>query len=607
MIAYDVLASQPLSHQFTVRLTIPRPSSSGQKVSLPTWIPGSYFIRDFARHIIRINAYAGIDNQGREVSLEKLNSHVWQAAKVEGPLFFEYTVYAFDTSVRGAYLDDEQAFFNPCSLLLMVHEQENDPCVVRLSPPAVSGSEKWRVATTLVPLDAKPLGFGRYQAINYDELIDKPVQMGNFDLIEFQAKGIPHAVAITGKHSGDLKRLATDLQKICEEHLALFSAPFPFTRYLFLLNLRKDSYGGLEHRDSTALQIQKDYLPEEGETTVTPSYLTLLGLFSHEYFHAWNIKKIKPQGFMPYVLSDKTYTRQLWAFEGITSYFDELALVRSKVITLEQYLDVVSQTITRLYRNPGRLKQTILDSSFDAWIKFYQPNENSVNAQVSYYVKGAIIALAIDLSLRASSNSQVSLDDVMKILWRDYGQTSQGVPEDKIEAMILELGGQQQKALLHQALYTTQDIDLKPLLLPFGLTLNFRQALAFDDMGGKKSLSPALSTGAYLGINFTKNQGKVIVSQVLEGSPAAIAGLGVFDEIIAIDNVKIDADNYEKTLKKCKPGTTIDIHVFRQDKLKVLAVTLSDLPFDTAEISINPEATGTQKLLLSEWLKSSVS
>ncbi len=607
MIEYDVLGSQPLSHQFTVCLTIPRPSPSGQKVSLPTWIPGSYFIRDFARHIVEINAYAGNDSKSPSVALEKLNSHVWQASKVDGPLFFEYTVYAFDTSVRGAYLDDEQAFFNPCSLLLMVHEQEDAPCLVNLSPPAIAGSEKWRVATTLTPIDAKPMGYGRYQAANYDELIDKPVQMGNFDFIEFQAKGIPHAVAITGKHSGDLKRLATDLQKICEEHLALFSAPYPFSRYLFLLNLRKDSYGGLEHRDSTALQIQKEYLPEAGETGVSPYYLVLLGLFSHEYFHAWNIKRIKPHGFMPYVLSEKSYTRQLWAFEGITSYFDELALVRSKVITLEQYLDILSQTITRLMRNPGRLKQTVLDASFDAWIKFYQPNENSVNAQVSYYVKGAIIALAIDLSLRANSNSKVSLDEVMQRLWREFGQTSLGVPEDKIEALILELGGQTQKALLQQALYTTEDIDLKPLLGAFGLTLNFRQAIASDDVGGKRPLPSTSVKGAYLGVNYTKNQGKVIVSQVLEGTSAAKAGLGVQDEIVAIDNVKVDVDSYEKMLKKYQPGNTVDIHVFRQDRLKVLTVTFSALPFDTAEITVNPKLTDAENTLLSSWLKSSLS
>jgi len=604
MIEYDVLGSQPLTHQFTVCLSIPRPSLLGQKVSLPTWIPGSYFIRDFARHIISIKAYSGHDAKGAAVPLEKLNSHIWQAPKVEGPLFLEYTVYAYDTSVRGAYLDDEQAFFNPCSLLLMVHDQEDAPCVVNIAPPAVAGSENWRVATTLTPLDAKIMGYGRYQAANYDELIDKPVQMGNFDLIEFQAKGIPHAVAITGKHAGDLRRLAADLQKICEEHLALFGAPYPFSRYLFLLNLRKDSYGGFEHRDSTALQIQKEYLPEEGEVAVSPLYLSLLGLFSHEYFHAWNIKRIKPQGFTPYVLNDKSYTKQLWAFEGITSYFDELALVRSKVITPEQYFDSLAQILTKLMRNPGRLKQTVLDSSFDAWIKFYQPNENSINSQVSYYVKGAIIALAIDLALRTNTQHCSSLDEVMKTLWRDFGLASQGVPENKIEAMIVELGGQPLKTLLHLALYTTQDIELAPLLAHFGLSLSFRQAIAFDDFGGKKVPVPTASKGAYLGINATKSQGKVIISQVLEGTSAAKAGLGAQDEIIAIDKVKVDAESYEKTLKKYKPGQTIHIHIFRQEKLKDFEVTLSALPFDTAEIKISPEQTDTQKALLSSWLKS---
>lgn len=599
MIDYDVLCSDPLSHQFTVRLTIPTPNPQGQRVSMPTWIPGSYFIRDFARHIITIKAFSG-NNFTRSVSCVKQNSHAWQIEKVVGPLLLEYTVYAYDTSVRGAYLDDEQAFINPCSLLLMVDGQEEQPCKVKLSPPALETAKNWRVATTLTPLDAKPLGFGWYQAASYDELIDKPIQMGHFDLIEFSAKGIPHAVAITGSHTGDLKRLTMDLQKICEAHLSLFEAPFPFSRYLFLLNLRKDSYGGLEHRDSTALQIQRDYLPEEGEMAATPNYITLLGLFSHEYFHAWNIKRIKPQSFMPYALSDKSFTRQLWAFEGITSYFDELALVRSHVITLEQYLDLLAQTITRLLKNPGRLQQTVLDSSFDAWIKFYQPNENSINSQVSYYLKGSIIALAIDLSLRSISHT--SLDKLMQMLWQDYGLKNVGVPEDAIPELIGNLGGEKLQALLQQALHTTEDIDLNPLLAHFGLTLKYRQAQGLDDLGGKREpVNPV--KGATLGLSVSKTQGKIVVTQVLAGSRAAKAGITVQDEIIAIDNSKVDADSYDKILKKAKPGQQVKIHLFRQEKLKVVETTWDPLPLDTVEIVLNPTLTDAQKTLLTSWLK----
>ncbi len=599
MIEYDVLGSHPLSHQFTVRLTIPSPDPQGQKVSMPTWIPGSYLIRDFARHITAIKALSG-DNFTNSISIVKQNSHVWQVEKVTGPLLLEYTVYAYDTSVRGAYLDDEQAFINPCSLLLMVHGQEEQPCKVKLSPPAVEDAASWRVATTLTPLDAKPLGFGWYQAASYDELIDKPVQMGHFDLIEFSAKGIPHAVAITGYHTADLKRLTIDLQKICEEHLQLFGAPYPFTRYLFLLNLRKDSYGGLEHRDSTALQIQRDYLPEEGEVTATPSYITLLGLFSHEYFHAWNIKRIKPESFMPYVLSDKSFTRQLWAFEGITSYFDELALVRSKVITFDQYLDLLAHTLTRLIRNPGRLQQTVLDSSFDAWIKFYQPNENSINSQVSYYLKGSIIALAIDLSLRV--HSQSSLDTIMQNLWRDFGLTNIGVPEDKIPELIAKAGGEKLQALLQQALNTTDDIDLNPLLEHYGLTLKYREAQGSDDLGGKRAqLNPV--KGATLGITVTKTQGKMVVTQVLAGSSAAKAGITTQDEIIAIDNIKVDAESYDKIVKKAKPGQQVKIHLFRQDKLKTLEATWRSLSLDTVEITVNPTLTDAQRAMLTAWLK----
>ncbi len=607
MIRYDVFASQPQRHQFTVRLVISHPSPEGQKVSLPTWIPGSYFIRDFARHIITLQAYAGEDSKGQQVLAMKENSYTWQIAQVTGPLCIEYTVYAYDTSVRGAYIDEEQAFFNPCSMLLMVNGQEASACEVNLIAPQVAKANAWRVATTLTAVDAKPWGFGTYQAANYDELIDKPVQMGTFELIEFQALGIAHAIAVTGDHQGDLQRLAHDVQKMCEAHLQLFGAPYPFNRYLFLLNLRKDGYGGLEHRDSTALQIQKDYMPERGESVISPYYITLLGLFSHEYFHAWNIKRIKPENFMPYNLTDKSYTKQLWAFEGITSYYDDLALIRAKVISLQQYFDLVSQTLTKLLRNPGRKKQTVLDASFDAWIKFYQPNENSGNAQVSYYVKGAIIALAIDLALRAQTEGRASLDDVMRQLWREFGQTGLGVPEGKIEALIIEAGGPALQALLAQALYTTEDIDLEKLLAPFGLSLTLRQSEGSDDAGGKRLLPFTKGKSGYAGFTMTKSQGKLLVSQVIAQSCAELAGICVNDEVLAIDHNKVDAESYERTFKKYRPGQKVTFHLFRQDKLKTVEVTLAELPFDTVEIAQMQLLSAAQISALSSWLATNIS
>lgn len=602
MIRYEVFASHPQAHQFTVRLVIANPAPAGQKVSLPTWIPGSYFIRDFARHIMTLAAYVGEDSSGAPVLIHKENSYTWQAAQVNGPLCIEYTIYAYDTSVRGAYIDEEQAFFNPCSLLLMVNGQEASACQVKLFPPSITQADTWRVATTLTPLDAKPWGFGTYQAANYDELIDKPVQMGTFELIEFQALGIPHAIAVTGDHQGDLQRLAQDVQKMCEAQLTLFGAPYPFNRYLFLLNLRKEGYGGLEHRDSTAMQIQKDYLPERGENVINPYYISLLGLFSHEYFHAWNIKRIKPQNFLPYDLTDKAYTHQLWAFEGITSYYDDLALIRAKIISPQQYFDLISQTLTKLLRNPGRKKQTVVEASFDAWIKFYQPNENTVNAQVSYYVKGAMIALAIDLTLRMQTDGRISLDDIMRQLWREFGQTDVGVPEGEIEKRIIAAGGPALKTLLAQALYTTEDIDIEKLLAPFGLQLTLRQAQASDDMGGKRPLPATNGKSGFLGVTLNKSQGKLLVTQVIAESSAALAGLCVNDELIAIDDYKVEAETYERILKKYRPGQKITIQFFRQDKLKSVAVTLAETPLDTVEIVQKQTLSITEKNALTSWL-----
>ncbi len=280
----------------------------------------------------------------------------------------------------------------------------------------------WRVATTLPSAGAAPWGFGAYRAANYDELIDHPVEMADFLVASFEAGGATHDVAITGKVNVDLDRLTTDLARICQWQVDLFGGArgcrAPFDRYLFQVAAVGDGYGGLEHRSSTSLCCKRDELPAPGMEGVTDDYRSFLGLASHEYFHSWNVKRIKPAAFVPYDLARESYTRQLWAFEGITSYYDDLALVRCGVIDAGSYLELLGQTITGVLRTPGRHVQSVADSSFDAWIKFYRRDENAPNAVVSYYAKGALVALALDLTLR---DAGASLDDLMRLLWQRHG------------------------------------------------------------------------------------------------------------------------------------------------------------------------------------------
>lgn len=590
MVEFTVNAKQSNAHIFDVTMVIDSPKLTGQRIALANWTPGSYLIRDFAKHIISLHA--------PNLNITKIDSHTWEVNGNEGPFVIEYQVYAFDPSVRGAYLDDEQGFINGACLFMRVHDQEQQPHRVFIIP----GAPHWQCATTLplLPSSKDKLGF---EVCSYDELIDHPIQTGQFERHDFEVLGIPHAIVITGQHDGDIPRLLEDTRKICESQIRLFGLPAPFEHYIFLLSVKKDLYGGLEHRSSTALQIPRDCMPVSGNPEKSQGYITLLALISHEYFHAWNVKKIKPLCFEPYDLDHKAYTSQLWAFEGITSYYDDLALVRSKVITSEQYLDVLAQNITKLLRNPGRMKQTLLASSFDAWIKFYQPNENSPNALVSYYLKGSLVALALDLSLRISTSHRVSLDTVMLALWEKYGKTKLGVPEGAIEKLIIELGGKTIEPLVQKALYTTEDLDFNALVAPFGMELSLRAALGSDDLGGKRPLpdKTAFQPGT-LQCTFNRVNGKMLIASVFDNGAAQRGGLCPQDELIAINGLRVDPDQLEKTLKRYAVGECLDITIFRQDVLKSRRVTLAAPNQDTAQLMLKASLSANEKYNLHKWL-----
>ncbi len=599
MIHYEVIAQKPASHLFNIRMTLPKALVPHQ-VSMPIWIPGSYLVRDFARHIVTIEAFALTADKKTKIAIQKINSNTWVCEKTNEAVVIEYTVYAWDTSVRGAHLDENHAFFNFCCLCLQYDKEM--PCEVTINPPNCAGADLWRVATTLTPVDAKPWGYGRYGAANYDELIDHPVEIGNFDVVEFDVGQVPHAIVISGKHDGDLQRLAKDVEKICLVHSELFGNERPFSRYLFLLNIVKEGYGGLEHRSSTALLASREMMPLLNDTSTSRQYINLLALFSHEYFHAWNIKKIKPESFMPYNLSEKGYTHQLWAFEGITSYYDELALLRAKVITFNQYLDLLAQSLTKVLRNPGSFVQTLADSSFDAWIKFYQPNENTANSQVSYYLKGSLAAIAFDLTLRASTQNKKSLDGVMQTLWQEYGKPSIGVPEGKIEELIIQEGTEDIALLVKDAIYTTKVLPMDKLLAPFGLSVTLRQQQGADDMGGKRAFSESTFKAGIFQFTLTKFQSRLIVSTLIENGAAMQAGLSATDEIVAINGLRVDAESFDKIGKRLSVGQKVKVHYFRQDSLKETTVTLVAPPFDTAEITKMENMSETQKTNLKQWL-----
>jgi predicted metalloprotease with PDZ domain len=583
-IHYCIGPKSPAAHLFEVACTVADPDPAGQRFSLPAWIPGSYMIRDFAKHVVTIRA----ESCGSSVRLEKIDKHTWRCEPCTDPVTVTCEIYAWDLSVRGAHLDQTHGYFNGPSVFLRVHGREQRACLVDILSPDGGRYRNWRIATSMAIDDAPVHGFGRYRAQDYAGLIDHPVEMGEFALAAFEACGVKHEVALTGRHRADMDRLCRDLQRICEQHIRLFGEPAPMDHYVFLITAVGDGYGGLEHSASTSLICSRDDLPRVGDEAVSEGYRKLLGLASHEYFHAWNVKRILPAAFVPYDLTREVHTTLLWAFEGITSYYDDLALVRSGIIEPASYLELLGQTVTRVLRGSGRLKQSVADSSFDAWTKFYRQDENAPNAVVSYYAKGALIALFLDLTLRQETNDRIWLDDVMRALWESYGKPGIGVPEEGVEHVAEQVSGLDLREFFDRAVRGTQDLPLQELLEGVGIGWMVRPAESASDAGGKaatKSLA-RLATRPVLGVALAEGGQSARFGKVFDGGSAQQAGLAAGDELVAVDGIRATRANLDQLIGSCDVGTEVQIIAFRRDELMEFSVRLQAPLPDTCVLTL---------------------
>ncbi|MFM8468196.1 MAG: M61 family metallopeptidase [Oxalobacteraceae bacterium] len=592
-VQYRIIPVDPALHLFEVTLTIAKPAAEGQRVSLPAWIPGSYMIREFARNIVSISARC----DDRKLRLRKLDKHCWQAAACKGELQIQYQVYAWDLSVRAAHLDPTHGFFNGTSVFLQVHGKESLPHIVDIQPPEGEAYAAWRVATSLPEHKARRHRFGTYIASDYDELIDHPVEMGEFELIRFDAHGVPHEMAITGRVPQlDKARLAADLKKICEAQIAFFepaSKAAPMDRYVFLTLAVGDGYGGLEHRASTALICARNDLPVIGQADMSDAYRGFLGLCSHEYFHTWHVKRIKPAVFAPYDLTQENYTTLLWLFEGFTSYYDDLMLLRAGVIDSGAYLKLIEKTLNNVQRGSGRLKQSVADSSFDAWTKYYRQDENATNAIVSYYAKGSLVALLLDLIIRRDTQGRRSLDDVMRAMWRRYGRHfysakgGLGLSEQDVEALFDEVSGLKLKPIFDLAVRGTRDLPLAEVFASFGIEMPDR----------RKVTAPSLA------VRTQRDGAQCKLGAVHEGGAAHKAGLSAGDSLVAIDGLRVTSDNIDGLLQRYRVGDTISVHAFRRDELMHFSLRLES---DAApQLALEPrEKPLAAAKLRKAWLRS---
>ena len=548
---YEVVAAHLQAHLFQVTLTIAQPQAQ-QTVSLPVWIPGSYLVREFAKNLQKLHARQG----KREVSLQQTNKHTWVAdCHGKAPLVLTYEVCAYDNSVRTAWLDASRGFFNGTSLCLRVHGQEQQPHTLEVSAPA---APTWSLATGLAALKVDKKGFGLYAAAHYDELVDCPVEMGDFWVGKFTACGVSHRFVVAGAApSFDGQRLLADTQKICETAIRFWhgQGKAPFTSYLFMLNAVNDGYGGLEHRNSTALICGRRDLPRQGEARQTEGYTTLLGLISHEYFHTWNVKRLRPAEFSGYDYDQENYTQLLWFFEGFTSYYDDLLLRRAGLIDDATYLKLITKTINQVLQTPGRQVQTVAQASFDAWVKYYRQDENTPNATVSYYTKGSLVALCLDLHLR--QHGKATLDDVMRGLW---SRCKAGpMSEADLLAVLEELTGRSYAAEIAQWAHSTDELPLATLLAAQGV-----------------SLKPDTAQLAQrLGIRAAENH-SVQIKTVLRGSAAEQAGFAAGDEWLGL-RVKTQAwriNKLDDVAFYAGPQTKLVAVVARDGRLLELPLTL---------------------------------
>ena len=582
MITYT-LTPDPKAHQWHITLKFQNPSDSPAVLKLPNWVPGSYLIRDFSRHIITMSA----ECDGQPAALSQTAKNIWQTSPKSGHWVIRYIVYAFDLSVRGSFLDTNRGFFDGSCLFFSIEGRLKDTHSLSFNDLP----KEWRIATSM-----PTTGSNTFQTASYHDLIDHPVELGNIEFLDFEAGGIPHRIALSGHHPDfDRDHLVSDIRKICETELAMFPSPAPFTHYLFLLHVGDNIYGGLEHISSTALLADRHSLPPHGMADANDAYTQLLGLFSHEYFHAWNVKSIKPAAFAPYDLDRENYTEQLWAFEGITSYYDDLFLARSRTITPEAYLRLLAQNITRVQQTKGRLKQSLAESSFTAWNKFYKQDENSPNAIVSYYQKGALAALCLDLAIRSKSSGRHTLDSVMQQHYRDWLDTRQGIPEKQWQARCQAFTGLDLEDFFQTTLYTTSDLLLAELFATIGIGLQWQAQPRGH--GGAFLLEPPAETPAPVsdfGARFKQNSDHATLTHVFNGGSAENAALCPQDKIIAIDGYA--CTDLAAQWAQLPIGYTARLHYFRTGILYVADITVQAAEADTAVLYI------TDRELFENWL-----
>ncbi|HYD40777.1 MAG TPA: PDZ domain-containing protein [Anaeromyxobacter sp.] len=570
---YRLSLPAPRSHLFHVEATLARPGAAAELV-FPVWTPGSYLVREFARHVEGLEA---ADASGRPLPVVRLDKHrVSIAAGGAEAVTLRWRVYANELTVRTCHLDETHGYLNGAAVFPYAPGRLAEPCELEIVPP-----EGWQVATAL---DGGPT---RFTARDYDALADAPIEIGRHRLLRFEAAGRPHELALWGRARLDEERLTADVRRIVEAFAGLLGG-VPYDRYLFIVHLTDKRRGGLEHARSTTLNVGR------GNFHPRDAYEETLALVAHEFFHLWNVKRLRPAAFTPYDYAREQYTRLLWWFEGVTSYYDTLMLVRAGLTAPRRWLRNLGQALTALARTPGAAKMSAEESSFLAWVKQYRPDENSGNSMVSYYLKGELVALALDLALRRAGSS---LDALLRTLLARHSE--HGLPEDGVERAAAEvLGPAAAKAFFDRYVRGVAPLELG--LEGLGLRERRRVASGFDDKGGTPGPENGKGEPGWLGADLSSGP-KLVVQSVREGSPAWAAGLQPDDEVVAEDGFRVDRGGLWERLVEEGPAGRLRLTVFRRDELVEVEVPLARPPEDTVWVEPIPDAPPEARAGFEAW------
>ncbi len=566
-IRYTLSMPRPHSHLFHVRMEVKGAPGDATDFVLPVWTPGSYKVRDYAKNVQDFSA-------GKH-AWRKVDKSRWRVL-AGGDLTIEYDVWAFELSVQSSHLDSEHGFVNGAGVFFYVDGRKDAAVELEIKAP-----RGWKVATGL---DRK---VSLYVAPDYDVLVDCPIEIGTFERKTFRVTGVPHHLVIHGPGNYDEEALVRDVRKIVETEVSILRH-IPYTHYTFFLHNTTERGGGLEHLNSTALQYPPgQYRPRE-------KYENFLELVAHEFFHLWNVKRIHPDMLGPFDYEKEVYTTLLWVMEGFTSYYDTIVPCRAKLFTPEKYFKKTADRIQKYEEKPGRRRQSLSQSSFDTWIKLYQPNENATNCQMSYYEKGELVGMCLDLEIRHRTGNAKSLDDVMRLLYRDYGRTGRGFPEGEFKRSCERVAGGLDR-FFADYVDGVGDVPWNRFLGYAGCELH-REPKKPEEGEEKRPQRP------WIGVTTQKSGGTLSIASVVEGSPADRAGLSAKDELLALDGMKINADEWDKRIDERAPGDRVRFSLFRSGFLREVELTLGRKENVTWTIRKQKSPSPLQKRTYEGWL-----